>query len=51
MRSLNEVRKTLYSLARILGDINAILGGPRKMLRRFGNKVIGRKLIRRLWWK
>lgn len=44
------MRSFLYLLARLLGDIQAIFSGnPKRIARRFGNKVIGQKVVRRLW--
>ena len=43
-------RALLYKLARLLGDVDAVASGdPKRIGRRLGNKIIGRKLIRRLW--
>jgi len=40
----------LYSLARILRDIEVLLSGsPRRMGRRLINKAVGRNVVRRLW--
>jgi hypothetical protein len=44
------MRSLLYSLARLLGDWNAVASGdPKRIARRIGNKVIGRTIVRRLW--
>lgn len=40
----------LYNLARRLNDIQKVsTGDPKKITRRIKNKVIGRKLIRKIW--
>lgn len=51
MRAINKLRGSLYTTARVLGDINAILGGPDKVVKRLTNRLIGRNLIRRMWWR
>jgi hypothetical protein len=46
------VRALLYALAKLLGDISAILGGPKKTGRRIRRRVAGRaigKLLFRKW--
>ena len=41
---------SLYKLARIANDIGKLTSGdPKKIVRRVKNKVIGKKLIRRIW--
>lgn len=47
---INQVRKILYTIARILGDINAIQKG--KVGKRIGRRVAGRatgKALRKLF--
>jgi len=40
----------LYNLARRLNDIQKVsTGDPKKITRRIKNKVIGKKLIRKIW--
>ncbi len=52
MRNINKTRGMLYKLARILGDVNAVASGdPKKIGRRAANKLIGRKIGRRLFLK
>jgi hypothetical protein len=41
------MRSFLYSLARFLGDVNAVRRG--RIGRRLANRVIGRTVVRRLW--
>lgn len=38
----------LYSLARLLNDISKI-GSGQKVIRRIKNKLIGRKVINKIW--
>lgn len=45
-----KITKLLYKLARISRDIEVVASGnPKKVVRRVKNKILGRKLIRRLW--
>jgi len=40
----------LYKLARRLNDfLKVVSGDPKKITRRIKNKIIGRKLIRKIW--
>jgi hypothetical protein len=41
------MRKLLYALARILGDLSAIFNG--RMHTRMCNKIIGRHIASKLW--
>jgi hypothetical protein len=42
----------LYRLARLANDISKLASGdPKKIVKRGGNKVLGRKLHRRFWFK
>jgi len=45
--SVNRTRSALYSLARFLGDYQAVKRGP--VGKRLYNKAIGRTLVPRLW--
>jgi len=41
----------VYALARLLRDFEVLLSGsPGKIGKRIVNKIIGRGLVRRLWW-
>lgn len=45
-----KLRSLLYRLARLLGDIQAVgSGNPKRVGKRAVNKLIGRKVVRRLW--
>ena len=47
---MNKSVSFLYKLARKLNDVKVITSGdPKKIVRRVKNKVIGKKLIRRIW--
>ena len=49
---LSKVRGGLYRAARLLGDVGAMTSGrPSRIVKRLANKVIGRGLVRRLWWR
>lgn len=41
------MRRTLYALARFMGDVNAIWSG--RVGKRLVNKAIGRTVVRRMW--
>jgi hypothetical protein len=48
-----KLKKTvgfLYKLARIANDIEKVSSGnPKRIARRAKNKVIGRKLVKKIW--
>jgi hypothetical protein len=47
---MSKLVSFLYNLARKLNDIKAITSGdPKKIARRVKNKIIGRKIIRKIW--
>jgi len=47
---LNKMISFLYRLARGLTDFKAVTSGdPGKILRRGKNKIIGRKIIKKIW--
>lgn len=48
--SIGKTRRAAYGFARFLGDVDAILH-PKKLPKRIANKVIGRKVARRLFFK
>lgn len=51
--SLNGFRGMLYSLAKILGDVQAVSSGkPDKVAKRFGRRIVGKmteKLLGKLF--
>lgn len=52
MKLLRRTRRRAYRLASLLGDVEAVASGrPSRILRRAGNKLLGRKLVRRLWMR
>jgi hypothetical protein len=52
LMSINKLRRTLYRVARILGDVQALSSSdPKKVARRAGRRATGRaagKLLRKL---
>ncbi|MBA7583267.1 hypothetical protein ES708_25208 [subsurface metagenome] len=47
---LNKTVSFLYKLARKLNDVKIVASGnPKKIARRVKNKVIGGRLIRKIW--
>jgi len=47
---LNKTVSFLYKLARKANDVKVITSGdPSRIARRVKNKIIGRKLIRKIW--
>ena len=44
---MNNLRRLLYQLARLLGDVNALMNGH--IGSRLFNKLMGRKLVSRAW--
>ncbi|MFN2555637.1 MAG: hypothetical protein ABR592_01985 [Nitriliruptorales bacterium] len=52
LRTLRQARRASYRASAILGDVSAIASGkPSRIAKRLVNKVIGRKVVRRLWWR
>lgn len=49
-----KIRGWLYWLARLLGDVGAVRktlqGKPNALVRRVGNKWLGRMVLRRFWF-
>ena len=49
---MNQFRSTLYQMARLMGDLQAIASGkPSRFAKRAVNKFIGRKIVSKLWRK
>lgn len=49
---LTQLRRAAYRAGRLAGDVQAVQSGkPSKIATRGVNKVIGRKLISKLWRK
>lgn len=47
---MSKLVSGLYKLARVANDVSKVLSGdPVKVARRIKNKVIGRKIVRRVW--
>ena len=50
--SIRDIRSVLYRSARLLGDAQAVLGGPNRIIRRIGRRIVGRwlgKLMRAIF--
>lgn len=43
---ISHVRGGLYKTARFLGDVQAVLGGPKAIGKRIGRRIVGRALGR-----
>ena len=49
---LSKTRSFLYRLARLLGDVNVVARGrPDRIAKRAVNKLSGRGVVRRMWWR
>lgn len=47
---MNKLIAFIYNLARRLNDLNTLASGnPKKIGRRIKNKILGRKIIRKIW--
>jgi len=47
---MGKLVSSLFKLARVVNDLSKVASGdPKKIIRRIKNKVIGRKLIRKIW--
>ena len=44
--SIGKVRGTLYTVAKLLGDVNAVQGGPDKVFKRILRKQAGKTTAR-----
>jgi len=50
IKEMNKLVSFLYKAARLANDINKIkIGDPKKIARRIKNKILGRKIIRKIW--
>jgi len=47
--TLSQMRRFLYNLARLLGDVQAVSRGPEAMAKRVARKAAGRAVSRVLW--
>jgi hypothetical protein len=51
-KGTSEMRRTLYKIARLLGDTKAASSGkPDKIIKRLINKQIGKQIVSKLWWR
>jgi len=47
---MSKLTSSLYKLARLSRDAEVVTSGnPKKIMRRAKNKILGRKVIRKLW--
>ena len=47
---MNKLVSSLYKLARVANDVSKVASGnPKKIARRVKNKIIGRKIIKKIW--
>lgn len=52
LRTLRKTRRASYRVGSLLGDLSAVLSGkPGRVARRAVNKLVGRKVVRRMWWR
>jgi len=48
---MGKLVSSLFKLARLANDISKVASGdPKKIIRRVKNKIIGRELIKKIWW-
>jgi hypothetical protein len=49
-RYANKARRKSYTMARFLGDLNAVTSGkPDRIVKRQMNRWIGRNVVNRMW--
>jgi hypothetical protein len=52
MSGLGKIRRSLYRGGSMLGDISAVASGdPKRVMRRAANKVLGKSVIRKAWFR
>lgn len=51
MAVLGRLSRTIEAVGRIVRDVNAVTRGPGAIIRRTLNKIIGRNIVRRLWFR
>jgi hypothetical protein len=52
MKFLARLTRWLYRLARLSNNARVITSGsPRKVMRHEVNKEIGKRFVRRIWWR
>lgn len=56
MSLLNKTRRSSYTFARFLGDVNSLdratrTGSAAPIVKRLVNKWIGRNLVSKMWWR
>jgi hypothetical protein len=50
MGAARNMRRGSYTLARFLGDVNAVSSGkPSRIVKREANRWIGRNIVSRMW--
>jgi hypothetical protein len=40
---INKIRSILYTSAKVLGDVNAVVRGPDKIVKRIGRRLAGKQ--------
>ena len=52
MSALNRARRNSYRVGRVLGDVSAVASGnPRRVMKRAANKIVGRTVVRKMWFR
>lgn len=47
---MSKLVSSLFKLARVANDVSKVASGdPKKIARRIKNKIIGRKIIKKIW--